>query len=196
MKTTATSLEEVRTFVVSEIRATDADGKPKVSGHAAVFNSMSEDLGGFREIIAPGCFTETVSEDDIRALWNHDTNIVLGRNKSGTLELFEDERGLGFNLMPPDTQLVKDMCLSPISRGDVSQCSFRFRTISDKWEIRDGEHIRTVLKARVSEISPVTFPAYGSTEVALRSKDAAMKDITPANDWQNEIRKKRLALAS
>ena len=82
---------ERRCFPVSEFRAIEDDkGLRHIVGYAAVFNSFSEEMYGFREKIAPGCFTKTIKEDDVRALWNHDSNHVLGRNKSGTLTLSED----------------------------------------------------------------------------------------------------------
>jgi len=194
---------EVRTFNVSEIRAIAEEGStPKIVGHAADFNSMSQEIrtsvGNFFEIIAPGAFTESLLNDDVRALWNHDANIVLGRNKSGTLTLREDEKGLAFEIDAPDTQLVRDMVLSPINRGDVSQCSFGF-TIpqgGDKWEKRDGKIVRTIIKASVSDVSPVTYPAYRSTDVAVRSMESAFKPpVEVDTTWQFDIQRKRLDLA-
>jgi len=123
----ATKTEE-RRIVIGELRAVAAEGgSVKIVGHAAKFDQLSEDLGGFRERIAPGAFAKTIQSADIRALWNHDANIVLGRNKSGTLRLSEDSAGLAYEVDSPDTQLVRDMVLAPISRGDVNQCSFGFR---------------------------------------------------------------------
>ena len=82
---------ERRYFAVEELRADDGDGT--IQGYAAVFDSPSLNLGGFREIVRPGAFTQSVQRDDVRALFNHDPNFVLGRTKSGTLALLEDERG-------------------------------------------------------------------------------------------------------
>jgi hypothetical protein len=193
----STETREVRTFTDSEIRAITAEGdKPKIVGHAANFNSLSADLGGFREMIAPGAFTETLKTADVRALFNHDANIVLGRNKAGTLRMFEDGDGLAFEIDPPDTQLIRDMVISPISRGDVSQCSFGFRTIKDLWEKVNGEVVRTLLQVELFDVSPVTYPAYNSTDVAMRSMDAAFNmPIEPDATWQLDIQRKRLDLA-
>lgn len=162
---------ERRTFAVAELRAVEDDGKKKIRGHAAVFNELSEDLGGFREQIAPGAFTEAVKEDDVRALWNHDPNFVLGRNKSGTLKLTEDEQGLAIEVEPPDTQWARDLLVS-IDRGDVSQMSFGFsvKPNGQNWgEDNDGNIVRTLTGLRLYDVSPVTFPAYPSTDVAVRS---------------------------
>ena len=92
---------ERRTFEVTELRVHDEDGVKKLRGHAAVFNVLSEGLGWFREKIDPGAFAESIGKDDIRALWNHNTDLVLGRNKSSTLELHEDETGLAIVITPP-----------------------------------------------------------------------------------------------
>ncbi len=167
---------ERRAIGISELRTIRAEGEaPKIRGYAAVFNSMSQDLGGFREKIAPGAFKETIEAADVRALWNHDSNFVLGRNKSGTLALSEDENGLMMEVTPPDTQWARDLMIS-IDRGDVTQQSFGFRTVSDSWEKKDGEEIRTLEEVELFDVSPVTYPAYPDTSVALRSMD----------EWRNQ----------
>lgn len=186
---------EKRVFAVQELRVVRSDGTPKISGHAAIFNALSEELWGFREQIAPGAFAASLTKDDIRALWNHDANIVLGRNRSGTLSLAEDDRGLAIEITAPDTQLVRDMVLSPIERGDVSQMSFGFRTISDAWRMQDGMPLRTLLVVDLFDVSPVTFPAYTETDVAVRSLEAwrAAGDGVGLADL--EVRRRRLRLA-
>jgi len=195
--TTATKNErEVRT-ICAELRAMPAaDGKPaKICGHAANFNSMSQDLGYFREQIAPGAFKKTLLNADVRALWNHDANIVLGRNKSGTLTLMEDSQGLYFEIDAPDTQLVRDMVIGPISRGDVSQCSFGFYTIDDKWENIGGQVVRTLLEVELLDVSPVTYPAYNSTDVAMRSAQTVSQQTKQHLGWATEILRRRLDLS-
>lgn len=195
MRKDSTSKREVRTFDMNEFRVmSEEDGKSKIAGHAAMFNSLSQDLGGFREMIAPGAFANAIQNSDVRGLWNHDSNIVLGRNKSGTLRLNEDDQGLGFEIDMPDTQLVRDMVMSPIDRGDVSQCSFGFRTITDSWRKQDGEWIRTLEEVELFDVSPVTYPAYTNTDVALRSMQSAQAAEVPDESWQIEIRKLRLDL--
>jgi len=148
----------------------DAGGeKPKqLVGYAAVFNSEAVIYDFFRERISPGAFAGAI-ESDVRALWNHDTNHVLGRTTAGTLRLAEDEKGLRVEIEPPDTQLGRDLMVS-VERGDVSQMSFSFRAIREEWEEREGElPLRTILEAELFEVSPVTFPAYEDTEISARS---------------------------
>jgi HK97 family phage prohead protease len=191
----ATKSEE-RRIVIGDLRAiTEKDAPPKIAGHAAKFDSLSEDLGGFRERIAPGAFAKALTSSDIRALWNHDPNIVLGRNKAGTLRLVEDSAGLFYECDVPDTQLVRDMVMAPIARGDVNQCSFGFSTKADKWAKVDGGWIRTLLEVDLFDVSPVTYPAYQSTDVAVRGLQEAQKALIPPDDWTVGILRRRLALS-
>lgn len=164
---------ERRGFAVAglELRAADG-GKRVLRGHAAVFGQLSDDLGGFREQIAPGAFAEALGKDDIRALFNHDANFVLGRNLSKTLRLSEDQRGLAFEIDVPDTQTVRDLVVGPVERGDVSQMSFAFgvRPGGQDWAKTDeGLTVRTLKKLRLFDVSIVTYPAYPQTDVAVRS---------------------------
>lgn len=192
-----TKTPERRVIPVGELRVTRAaDGPSKINGHAAKFDMLSEDLGGFRERIAPGCFAKTIQSDDIRALWNHDSNIVMGRNKAGTLRLWEDSAGLAYEVDAPQNQFIRDMVLSPIERGDVSQCSFGFYTLQDKFTKVDGEWIRTLLEVELFDVSPVTFPAYNSTDVAVRSLAEAIKSVlVPDESWRVDHLRKRLDLS-
>lgn len=163
---------ETRAFVLDGCKIERRDGaSPRLVGHAAVFNSLSEDLGGFREQILPGAFVEALEKDDIRALWNHDANYVLGRKASGTLRLAEDVRGLAIEIDFPDTPTIRDLVVSPIERGDVSQMSFAFglRPGGQDWAKNDeGQVVRTLKKLRLFDVSPVTFPAYRQTDIAVR----------------------------
>lgn len=159
---------ERRAFPLTEIRMIEDNNAPKITGYAAVFNELSEDLGGFREKIAPGAFTKTLQTADVRALWNHDPNFVLGRNRSGTLSLQEDERGLRIEITPPETQWAKDLITS-MKRGDVDQMSFGFRTVLDDWETKDKENIRILKEVELFDVSIVTYPAYPQTSVQARS---------------------------
>jgi hypothetical protein len=157
---------ERRYYPATEIRTIN-ENEPGLTGYAAVFNSMSEDLGGFREVILPGAFAQAVREDDVRALWNHDPNYVLGRNRSGTLTLSEDDHGLPIDVKPPDTQWARDLMVS-IGRGDVTQMSFGFSVTGQRWEKEDGEDVRYLTSVRLFDVSPVTYPAYQATEVQAR----------------------------
>jgi len=160
---------EIRTFTLDDIEVRSEDDKPKIKGHAAVFDKLSEDLGGFREKIAPGAFAKTIKKSDIRALFNHDPNYVLGRNTAGTLILEEDEKGLAIEIDPPDTSFARDLMVS-IGRRDITQMSFAFKTIKDSWENQDKkESIRTLEEVDLFDVSPVAYPAYPQTDVKVRS---------------------------
>jgi HK97 family phage prohead protease len=195
---------ERRLFDVRELRAAK-DGKRTISGHAAVFNKDSEPMYGFVERVAAGAFTKSIKEDDVRALFNHDPNLILGRNTAGTLRLSEDETGLAVEIDPPDTQTARDLLVS-LERGDISQMSFGFYTRKDEWtyDQKTGTTTRTLLDCQLFDVSPVTFPAYPDTDVSVRSLEeiaeagkraieaaraAAMPTQTPI-----EVRKKRIAL--
>jgi len=170
---------ERRFLKVSELRIKDGgDDKPKtIIGYPAVFNKLSEDLGGFREKISPGAFA-TLETDDVRALVDHDPSKILGRNKSGTLKLEQNTKGLKATIKPPDTQTGRDIMAS-IARGDIDGMSFGFRTVTDSWETVDGEEIRTLEKVELFDVSPVTYPAYLDTSVAVRSLDEAREARKP-----------------
>lgn len=179
---------ERRFFPVEGLTVETRDGSaPKIRGHAAVFGQLSEDLGGFREQVAPGAFAEAIETDDVRALFNHDSNFILGRNRAKTLRMVEDATGLAIEIDAPDTQTIRDLVLSPIQRGDVSQMSFGFsvRPGGQDWAQDDeGRTIRTLKKLRLFDVSPVVFPAYPQTDVAmrdLRSWQAGLVPATPFN---------------
>lgn len=156
----------------SELRVLDVDvgklGKQsKLAGYAAVFNELSEDFFGMREKIARGAFAKSIKEDDVRMLWNHDPNYILARTKSGTLKLWEDDKGLAFEAIPPDTQFANDLIKS-IRRGDVSQNSFGFTVRKHNFD--EEKRVRTLQDVRLYDVSPVVFPAYPQTEVWVRSR--------------------------
>lgn len=161
------TLREHRTLPM-ELRVQDGeDGAATIVGHAAVFDTLSEDLGFFREKIDKGAFADSIKEDDVRALFNHDPNVVLGRNKADTLRLKEDGDGLAIEIDPPDTQAANDV-LTSIKRGDISQMSFGFQTLIDEWDESDQDNpIRTLKRVKLFDVSPVTFAAYPATDVAV-----------------------------
>jgi HK97 family phage prohead protease len=159
-----------RRYVQTEMRI---DGQGRIEGHAAVFNEWSQDLGGFRERVRRGAFTKTLGEADVRALFNHDANYVLGRNRAGTLELSQDDTGLYFRATPPDTTWVADLKVS-VRRGDINQGSFGFEAVRDDWkqeknEAGDWESERELIEVKLFDVSIVTFPAYPQTAVGIRS---------------------------
>lgn len=189
----ATDTREVRNMAVAELRADDDGGKPKLRGYAAVFNRWSEDLGWFRERIAPGAFAD-VLRDDVRALFNHDSNYVLGRTKAGTLRMTEDERGLLVEIDAPTDGPLVGLVVNPIRRGDINQMSFAFTMEggAEEWDYSKELPERTLKRiGRLYDVSPVTYPAYADTSIAARSLEAVRKAAVGANV---AIRRKRLDL--
>jgi len=164
---------EYRTYAVAlTVEKRDEQTPEKIVGHAAVFNVVG-DGGFFREKIAPGAFSKSIERDDVRALFNHDPNFVLGRNTAGTLTLREDEKGLWVEVDPPDTQFARDLKVS-IQRGDISQMSFGFEIINE--ERQKGEEkepdLYVIREAKLWDVSPVTYPFYKETDVSVHSRAA------------------------
>ena len=173
--------KEVRTFNVSDIEVRNDDGKNVVVGYGAVFNSESNDLGGFVEYIADGAFDGRL-EDDVRFLINHD-GLPLARTTNNTLRLSVDERGLKYEADMPDTTLANDL-MTLLRNGTISQSSFAFTVEEDSWENVEGRNIRTINKvSRLYDVSSVTYPAYNEAgSFALRSLET----------WQEEQEKIKL----
>ena len=143
-------------------------GELRIVGHAAVFNTAVDIGGWFREQVAPGAFRRAIAEDDVRSLFNHDPNYILGRSKAGTLKLSEDDTGLHTITIPPDTSYARDLMVS-LERGDVNQMSFGFRVRKEQWDEGSADlPLRTLLEVELFDVSPVTFPAYPTTDVGLR----------------------------
>lgn len=169
-----------RRFYNVELRAeTDARS---ITGYAAVFDSLSQDLGGFREIIRAGAFARSLQESpDVFAFWQHDPSRVLGRTTAGTLEVSEDDHGLRFNISPPDSPTGHD-ALEAVRRGDVSSMSFGFMVEQDRMlKQEDGTILRELLDIHLIEVSPVSFPAYQATSAEIRSDlQARVAELTAA----------------
>lgn len=159
---------EVRFTINSELRAA-GDDKPQISGYAAVFDQATKIGDYFTEIIKPGAFTRALQEkQDVRGLINHDSNLVLGRTKSGTLRLFEDAKGLRYEIDPPDTTIANDLRES-IKRGDIDQSSFAFVATKQVWREEGDQLIREIVDVDLYDVSPVTYPAYDATSVSARN---------------------------
>jgi len=166
---------ERRAWPFAEVRVEGSDdGKPKITGYAAVFNAKSELLSdffgdGWTEVIRSGAFGKTIQEEDIRALVNHDSNYVLGRNRADTLSLIENRKGLQVEITPPDTQWARDLQIS-MKRGDVTQMSFAFQVVKDRWTDNKADEtvMRELLEVKLFDVSVVTFPAYPQTSAAVR----------------------------
>lgn len=191
----------------TELRVAQSDqSPPKIVGYAARFGSKA-DLGGFVEQIAPGAFARAIKDrQDVRALFNHDPNYVLGRTAANTLAMREDETGLWIEVTPPDTTWARDLMTS-ISRGDVSQMSFAFAVRGKdghKFDKSQDPPVRTLLDVDLFDVSPVTYPAYQDTQVSVRAlteaKEAAVAvqaDATGADGDQAaaELARMRLRIA-
>ncbi len=165
-----------------ELRAaSESDVSPVLEGYGALFNQWTQiggDQWGFMERVAPGAFAQTIREDDIRSFFNHDSNQVLGRNTTKTLDLAEDDKGLRVVVRPPETNAARDV-VTLIKRGDVNGMSFVFRTMKEEWKepIGKGElPKRTLLTVKLLEVGPVSLPAYPQTSIAARDCALALLD--------------------
>lgn len=153
----------------AEIELRSEEDKNVLHGYAAKFESLSVPLFGFREKIRKGAFASSLKKNNVRALWNHNPDFVLGSTKNGTLQLEEDDKGLKFELELPDTQAGRDAAVS-VSRRDVDGMSFSFEANKQEWDESDEKNvIRTLIAVDIKEISPTAFPAYPATKVSTRS---------------------------
>jgi HK97 family phage prohead protease len=163
---------EIRTLILApnELRASRKDdGSLNITGYAAKFMRLSQDLGGFREQIHPDFFAEALSRCDVRCLRNHDPDHLLGRSGNQTCRLATDSEGLLFDNDLPNTTDGRDTH-ELISTGRMIGCSFSFTTDADDWDDSSGATIRTLMKCRdLFDVGPVTYPAYLDTSVAARS---------------------------
>ena len=176
--------------ISSEFNTRDDGGNLSIEGYFAVFGSVYEIAPGMSESIAPEAFDKTLS-GDIRALINHDTTLVLGRTKAGTLNLRTDNRGLWghIDVNPNDSDAMN--LYERVKRGDVDQCSFGFDIIDEETEFHeDGSAHWTIKEVELYEVSPCTFPAYEETSIAARAKerDDLLKRKNEA--WKEKMLKK------
>lgn len=167
-----------------EVRARKGDsGGVVVEGHAAVFERLSQNLGGFVEQLAPTAFDRSLGKDpDVRALINHDASHLLGRTRSGTLRLSKDSTGLAYEIDMPDRQDARDLIVS-MERGDISHSSFAFYVTrdGDEWsETDEGFPLRTLTAVSIhnGDVSPVTYPAYEDTDSGVAGR--AFKSLAEA----------------
>ena len=153
-----------------QFRASEDADKKVIEGHFAVFGSNYELWPGATESIDSHAFDNTLG-GDIRALINHETRLVLGRTKAGTLSLDVDNLGLhGVIEINPDDQEAMNL-YSRVKRGDVSQCSFGFDIISEETQVNGDKVHWTIKEVKLYEVSCVTFPAYEETAIAARKSD-------------------------
>lgn len=185
---------ERRVQKAQPVQVRSEEGKPTtIVGYAAVYGPEAVIAGMFRERIAPGAFRSVIEQQqDVRALFNHDDNIVLGRTTNGTLRLSEDERGLRYEFDPNMSDPEAVSVLAKIQRGDVSQSSYGFRVAEngDTWTkpMRAGElPLRTITNFDIlRDISPVTFPAFEETTSEARSAAEGAAMVMP-DDTQTEV---------
>lgn len=176
--------------VPSKFETREDDGGLFIEGYFSVFNSVYELWPGASESVAPGAFSSSLGED-VRALVDHETRLVLGRNKAGTLELREDSRGLWgkIRINPEDTDAMN--LYNRVKRGDVDQCSIGFEIIKEDIDVReDGSVHWTIREVKLYEVSVVTFPAYEETSVAARKKDYETLRAREDEQWRAGMRQK------
>lgn len=169
---------------------TREDGEElRIEGYFAVFNSNYQIASGLSESVAPGAFSDTLG-DDVRALIDHETMFVLGRNKAGTLELREDSHGLwGSILINPNDQDAMNL-YSRVQRGDVNQCSFGFDILDEETEFNDEDVHWTIKKVKLYEVSVCTFPAYAETNVQARQAEYQEIQERKLEKARQELREK------
>lgn len=168
-----------------------------ISGLGVPYGAWSEDLGGFRERFDRGAFTESIATGDVRALWSHDAATPLGRHRNGTLRLEERSDGIHYEVDVNLEDTIATSVAARIRRGDVTGSSFGFyiaREQDQTWEERDGMLWRTIHRAVLKEVSPVTWPAYPQTKIGAGGKSEALERAlrsggrtTPANRLLQEL---------
>ena len=183
------TMRQIRS-IESKFTTRDDDGALHIEGYFAVFNSTYQIWDDMSESVAPGAFTETLGED-VRALIDHETRLVLGRNSAGTLQLREDSHGLwGDILINPNDQDAMNL-YARVQRGDVNQCSFGFDILEEETEFRDDGSVHwTIKKVKLYEVSVCTFPAYTETSVQARKEDFEAARERRAEAYRAELRAK------
>jgi HK97 family phage prohead protease len=149
-----------RRTTTGEVEARAKGSSIFVEGYASVFEKRSGNLGGFIEKVKPSAFTKTLQEADVRALWNHDPQYVLGRSSSKTLDISVDNNGLYYRALLPNTTYGKDLA-ELLERRDVRESSFTFFKVQDEWDLtEEGYPQRSLIEVGLIDVAPVTFPAY------------------------------------
>ncbi len=165
------------------------------AGMAVPFGQVT-DLHYFTEEISRDAFSE-VLKDDVRGLFNHDPDVILGRSAAGTMTLEVNDKGVFYSIRynPNDPDHVRVM--EKVKRGDVSQSSYAFTVKDEKWSTRDGKQHRTINKIdRWYDVAPVTYPANPNTSVAKRSLDAITKEQAEVMQKENDraVRQRQIAV--
>ena len=189
---------EKRIFNIENRFETKENGVESVVGYGSIFNSRSENLGGFYEYISPTAISqETIDKSDVRALINHDASLILARNTAGTLDLSVDEKGLRYSFQIPETSYGKDLAIN-MKNGNLNQSSFAFTVGSDDWSTDDnGNDIRTITAIdRLYDISVVSYPAYSQAEsdLVVAQRGLAMyKEKKEIKNEENDLVARSLA---
>lgn len=161
----------------------------KIGGYAALFDVPAEIGGLFVEKIAKGAFSTAIIKNDVRALFNHDPNLILARTSAGTLSLREDAKGLAFEATLPDAVWTNDL-LASIRRCDISQMSFAFIARREAWDDSGDMPIRTLIEVELMDVSPVTFASYEQTQVTILPP--VMRTLAAGNRAMQEAMQARL----
>lgn len=163
-----------RRMTTGEVEARAKGSNIYVEGYASVFDKRSGNLGGFVERVRPSAFNKTIREADVRALWNHDPQFVLGRSGAGTLELSIDQSGLYYRSLLPNTSYAKDLA-ELLERRDVRESSFTFFKVQDDWGLTpEGYAQRDLIEVGLIDVAPVTFPAYPDATSGVARRNALM----------------------
>lgn len=179
-------------FQMEDTRTEQNEDKKIIAGYAAVFEKLSVPMWGFKEKIQRGAFAKSLTANNVKALWNHNRDLVLGSKESGSLTLEEDEKGLRFEIVLPDTQAGRD-AYTLVKRGDVNQMSFGFNVKGQIWDESDPKNvIRTITEVDLHEVSLTPFPAYKQTSAKTRSIQEEYEQFkSENNDSKSEIDKRR-----
>jgi len=183
-------LEKRHAYFDSEFKTREDDGKKYISGYFAVFNQETQLWAGCFEKIAVGAFDNSLKNDDVRCLFNHNRDIVLGRTASKTLTLRTDAHGLygEVEINNADSEAVN--AYERVKRGDVTGCSFGFDTVKEEYEERGNDWVYTETEVKLYEVSPCTFPAYPQTEIQARQKDFEQSKKRSLEQTKSNLRKR------
>ena len=192
------TIMEKRIFNIENRFETKEDGQEVVVGYGSIFNSRSENLGGFYEYISPTAISEeTIAKSDVRALINHDQNLILARSTTGTLDLSVDEKGLRYEFSIPETSYGKDLAIN-MKNGNITQSSFAFTVAEDEWSTDDeGNDIRTITSIdKLYDVSPVVYAAYSQadSDLVVAQRGLAMyKEKQEIKEEENDLVARSLA---
>lgn len=168
----------------------EQSGVPTIEGYFALFNSIYDMGGGMTESIAEGAFTSSM-QNDVRALTNHDTTLVLGRTSANTLYLTQDDKGLygSITINPNDSDAMN--LYERVKRGDVNQCSFGFDIRSEDTDIKENGDVHWTIKdVDLYEISCCTFPAYEETAISARANQKEEMEKRRREAWRAKMKER------